>query len=127
VLTEPQLEAWGWRIPFLIGGALAIVVFYLRRGLAETESYKNAQAAEAPRSSGLTLFRHYPRQALTVIALTAGGTLAFYAYSTYMQKFLVNTSGFDRETATAITAAALFVYMLLQPVAGALSDRIGRK
>lgn len=127
VLTEPQLEAWGWRIPFLIGGALAVVVFYLRRGLAETQSYKNAQAVEAPKSSGLTLFRHYPRQALTVMALTAGGTLAFYAYSTYMQKFLVNTSGFDRETATAITAAALFVYMLLQPVAGALSDRIGRK
>ena len=127
VLTEPQLEAWGWRIPFLIGGALAVVVFYLRRGLAETQSYKNAQAVEAPKSSGLTLFRHYPRQALTVMALTAGGTLAFYAYTTYMQKFLVNTSGFDRETATAITAAALFVYMLLQPVAGALSDRIGRK
>ncbi len=127
VLTEPQLEAWGWRVPFLIGGALAVVVFYLRRGLAETDSYKNAQAAQAPKSSGFALFRHYPRQAATVMALTAGGTLAFYAYSTYMQKFLVNTSGFDRETATAITAAALFVYMLLQPVAGALSDKIGRK
>jgi MHS family alpha-ketoglutarate permease-like MFS transporter len=62
-----------------------------------------------------------------VIALTAGGTLAFYAYSTYMQKFLVNTSGFSRETATWITAAALFFYMLLQPAAGALSDKIGRK
>ena len=62
-----------------------------------------------------------------MMALTAGGTLAFYAYTTYMQKFLVNTSGFDRETATQITAAALLVFMLLQPVAGALSDRIGRK
>ena len=129
VLPEPELEAWGWRIPFVIGGALAVVVFYLRRGLAETESFKNAQAEgeTAPRSSGLILFRRYPRQALTVIALTAGGTLAFYAYSTYMQKFLVNTSGFSRETATAISAAALFVYMLIQPLAGALSDRIGRK
>ncbi|WP_374577640.1 MFS transporter [Phenylobacterium sp.] len=129
VLPEPELEAWGWRIPFVIGGALAVVVFYLRRGLAETESFKNAQAEgeAAPRSSGLILFRRYPRQALTVIALTAGGTLAFYAYSTYMQKFLVNTSGFSRETATAISAAALFVYMLIQPLAGALSDRIGRK
>ncbi|WP_374534419.1 MFS transporter [Phenylobacterium sp.] len=129
ILPETELEAWGWRIPFVIGGALAVVVFYLRRGLAETESFKNAQAegAGAPRSSGLALFKLYPRQALTVIALTAGGTLAFYAYSTYMQKFLVNTSGFSRETATAISAAALFVYMLIQPVAGALSDRIGRK
>jgi MHS family alpha-ketoglutarate permease-like MFS transporter len=62
-----------------------------------------------------------------VVAMTAGGTLAFYAYSTYMQKFLVNTSGFSRESATEITAAALFIYMLLQPAAGALSDRVGRK
>jgi MHS family alpha-ketoglutarate permease-like MFS transporter len=61
------------------------------------------------------------------MALTAGGTLAFYAYTTYMQKFLVNTSGFSAEVATRITAAALFLFMLLQPVMGALSDRIGRK
>ncbi len=127
VMPEPELEAWGWRIPFVIGGALAVVVFYLRRGLAETESFKNAQEAKAPKSSGLELFRNHPREALVVIALTAGGTLAFYAYSTYMQKFLVNTSGFSRETATWITAAALFFYMMLQPAAGALSDKIGRK
>jgi MHS family alpha-ketoglutarate permease-like MFS transporter len=126
-MSEQNLEAWGWRIPFAIGGVLAVIVFYLRRGLAETESYKNAQGAAAPRSSGLALFTKYPRQAFTVIALTAGGTLAFYAYTTYLQKFLVNTSGFSRESASQITAAALFVFMLLQPVAGALSDKIGRK
>lgn len=127
ILPEPDLEAWGWRIPFAIGGVLAVIVFYLRRGLAETESFKNAKGSDAPRSSGLALFTKYPREAFTVIALTAGGTLAFYAYTTYLQKFLVNTSGFSRETASQITAAALFVFMLLQPVAGALSDKIGRK
>jgi MHS family alpha-ketoglutarate permease-like MFS transporter len=123
-MSEAALEAWGWRIPFGIGAALAIVVFYLRRRLAETESFRNASG---PRSSGWTLFRDHPREALLVMALTAGGTLAFYAYTTYMQKFLVNTSGFSRETATQVTALALLVYMLLQPAAGALSDRIGRK
>lgn len=131
VMPEQSLEAWGWRIPFAIGGVLAVVVFYLRRGLSETQSYKNAQSdakdAKAPRSSGVALFTKYPREAFTVIALTAGGTLAFYAYTTYLQKFLVNTSGFSRESASQITAAALFVFMLLQPVAGSLSDRIGRK
>jgi MHS family alpha-ketoglutarate permease-like MFS transporter len=106
---------------------LAVIVFYLRRGLAETESYKNAKDSAAPRSSGFALFTQYPREAFTVIALTAGGTLAFYAYTTYLQKFLVNTSGFSRESASQITAAALFVFMLLQPAAGALSDKIGRK
>jgi len=126
-LPEQAIEAWGWRIPFFIGGILAVLVFYLRRGLAETQSYKNAQETKEPRSSGMTLFVKYPREAFTVLALTAGGTLAFYAYTTYLQKFLVNTSGFSRGTASQITAAALFVFMLLQPVAGALSDRVGRK
>ncbi|MCG7393032.1 MFS transporter [Microvirga sp. ACRRW] len=131
-MPEQDLESWGWRIPFFIGGVLAVLVFYLRRGLSETQSYKNAQGAQnkdgkAPRSSGLALFTKYPREAFTVIALTAGGTLAFYAYTTYLQKFLVNTSGFSRESASQITAAALFVFMAIQPLAGALSDRIGRK
>ncbi len=126
-LSEAALESWGWRIPFGIGAVLAVVVFYLRRRLAETQSFEKAQAAGAPKSSGWALFRDHPKEALLVMALTAGGTLAFYAYTTYMQKFLVNTSGFGRETATAVTAAALLVYMLLQPAAGALSDRIGRK
>ena len=127
LLPEAELRSWGWRIPFLVGAALAVVVFYLRRRLAETESFANAQAGDAPPSSGASLFRDHPRAALLVMALTAGGTLAFYAYTTYMQKFLVNTSGFSAETATRISAAALFLFMLLQPAVGALSDRVGRK
>lgn len=137
LLTEAELEAWGWRIPFVIGGILAVFVFYIRRRMAETESFRNAQAAHiqggdiesaaALRSSGWSLVKHHPREALLVMALTAGGTLAFYAYSIYGQKFLVNTSGFDRETATRISTAALFLFMLIQPLGGMLSDRIGRK
>ena len=127
MLTEAQLESWGWRIPFAVGGLLAIAVYRIRRGLIETESFTNAAAAGPPRSSALALFREHPREAATVMMLTAGGTLAFYAYTTYMQKFLVNTSGFDRETATWIMTAALIVYAAVQPLAGALSDRIGRK
>ena len=125
VLSEAALEAWGWRVPFAIGGLLAVVVFRIRRGLLETESFRNV--GEKGRSSGLALFREHPREAWTVMALTAGGTLAFYAYTTYMQKFLVNTSGFSRPTATAVMTAALLLYAAVQPVAGALSDRVGRK
>jgi MHS family alpha-ketoglutarate permease-like MFS transporter len=126
-MSEEDLEAWGWRIPFAIGAVLAFVVFYIRRRLTETESFANAKASDAPRSSTANLFRDHPKEALLVMALTAGGTLAFYAYTTYMQKFLVNTSGFDRETASRVMTAALFVFMCLQPLAGALSDRVGRK
>jgi MHS family alpha-ketoglutarate permease-like MFS transporter len=127
LLSEVELAAWGWRIPFAIGAALAVVVFYIRRRLSETDSFAAAQGAAAPRSSGASLFRDHPREALLVMGLTAGGTLAFYAYTTYMQKFLVNTSGFSAEVATRITAAALLVFMLVQPLAGALSDRVGRR
>jgi MHS family alpha-ketoglutarate permease-like MFS transporter len=64
---------------------------------------------------------------MVVIGLTIGGTVAFYTFSTYMQKFLVNTSGFSKNDATLISALTLFVFMLLQPVFGWLSDKMGRK
>ena len=126
-LTVEQLDAWGWRIPFFIGGALAIIVFWLRRGLSETQSFANAKAEGAPKSGFVELITRHPRETMTVMMLTAGGTIAFYAYSIYMQKFLVNTSGLTREAASQINAVTLFLFMLLQPVAGAVSDRIGRK
>lgn len=129
-LTQEQLHDWGWRIPFFIGAALAVVVYFIRRGLLETRSFEDRHSHERAgeeRSGLFTLFARYPKKALTVMALTAGGTLAFYTYTTYLQKFLVNTTGFTKEAATQVTAAALFVFMLLQPMAGSLSDRIGRK
>ncbi|MBX3203625.1 MAG: MFS transporter [Labilithrix sp.] len=128
VLEPAELASWGWRIPFAVGGALSIGVFWLRRGLIETSSFESVKHdGLTRRSSALRLVREHPREAAVVVGLTAGGTLAFYAYTTYMQKFLVVTSGFGKETATRITAAALVVFMLLQPAIGALSDRIGRR
>ena len=126
VLSRADLEAWGWRIPFAVGGVLSVGVYWLRRGLLETSAFTRLDAS-ARRSSATRLFREHPREAAIVIGLTAGGTLAFYAFTTYMQKFLVNTSGFTKETATRISAAALLLFMFLQPAVGALSDRVGRR
>lgn len=126
-LSEEALGAWGWRIPFFVGAGLAVVVFWLRRGLDETNAFKAEDTRAAPKSSAMLLFVKHPKEALLVMGLTAGGTLAFYTYTTYLQKFLVNTSGFTKDAATQISAAALLVFMLLQPVVGALSDRIGRR
>lgn len=124
VLTEAELKDWGWRIPFVIGGALSLIALYLRRAMVESEAFaKQAKKPENP----LIGLREHPRAVLIVIGLTMGGTLGFYTFTTYMQKFLVNTSGFDKGTATEISAAATFLYMLLHPVIGALSDRIGRR
>jgi MHS family alpha-ketoglutarate permease-like MFS transporter len=127
LLPKAALEAWGWRIPFAIGGVLAIVVFWIRTGLDETRSFLNAKAETHARGQTATLFREHPREAWIILVLSAAGSLSFYAYTTYMQKFLVNTSGFSKDTATAIMAAVLVAYMAIQPLVGALSDRVGRK
>ena len=124
LLSPAAMQAWGWRVPFFVGGGLAMAVFWLRRGMDETPSF---QQRRGPRTTTMDLLRRHPRESLTVIGLTAGGTLSFYTYSTYMQKFLVNTSGFSTDQASRIIAGALVVFTLVQPVLGGLSDRVGRR
>jgi MHS family alpha-ketoglutarate permease-like MFS transporter len=130
-LTEAQIQAWGWRIPFLIGAAAAVVAVSMRRGLEETADFHRASAEAAgggaPARASVRALLAHPRAVLTVVGLTAGGTVAFYTFTTYAQKFLVNTVGFSKVDATRINAASLLVYMCLQPLVGALSDRVGRR
>lgn len=124
-LTEEQLYSWGWRVPFVIGALCAVVALYLRRGMEETESFKKVKI-KAKESAMRTLMRH-PKELMTVVGLTMGGTLAFYTYTTYMQKYLVNTVGMSISDSTTISAATLFLFMCIQPIVGALSDKIGRR
>jgi MHS family alpha-ketoglutarate permease-like MFS transporter len=124
LLSEQELERWGWRIPFLIGAAFAVVVALLRRDMAESSAF--TAAAHRVRRPLRELARH-PRAIAIVFGLTLGGTVSFYTYTTYMQKFLVNTAGFDKPVATGICALALLLFLPLQPLIGALSDRIGRR
>lgn len=170
-LGEAELKAWGWRIPFIIGAILAVVVFWIRRGLEESiafkrsaqrESLSRGQVASAAVFLALTviagvmgvttgplakpgqylgalfllaffvslivpLVRRHPRESLLIMGLTAGGSLTFYVYTTYMQKFLVNTAGFSKGQASEISALSMIGFMLAQPLAGWLSDRLGRK
>ncbi|MGO1274292.1 MAG: MFS transporter, partial [Pseudomonas helleri] len=124
-LTEEQLYSWGWRIPFVIGALCAVVALWLRRGMQETESFKKVKV-EKKESAMRTLMRH-PKELMTVVGLTMGGTLAFYTYTTYMQKYLVNTVGMSISDSTTISAATLFLFMCIQPLVGGLSDKIGRR
>jgi MFS transporter, MHS family, alpha-ketoglutarate permease len=127
VMPKEALADWGWRIPFVIGGLLAVVVFWIRSGMEESASYLNAQSEGVGRARTMMLFTHYPKESGIIFVMTAAGSLAFYAYTTYMQKFLVNTSGFTKDAATSITAVALFLFMCAQPLFGWLSDKIGRR
>lgn len=126
LLSEAEILAWGWRIPFFIGAILAIVALYLRQHLDETRAFQEQQKHDSSKPSLRVLLQH-PKEILTVVGLTLGGTLAFYTYSTYMQKFLVNTVGFSKADTTLIIFLALFIFACLQPIFGMLSDKIGRK
>jgi MHS family alpha-ketoglutarate permease-like MFS transporter len=124
-LDEPQLKEYGWRIPFVIGAITAVVAMLLRRTLHETASKADLQSKEA--GSFGVIWRDHRAAFLTVLGYTAGGSLIFYTFTTYMQKFLINSAHMPKTTATNISLATLFVYMCMQPVFGALSDRIGRR
>src|SRR5579862_6412180 len=125
-LTTDELKAWGWRIPFVIGAMLAIVAAVMRRNLHETEAFEEAKKVVKPTGSILGLLQ-YPRELLLVVGLTAGGTAAFYTFTTYMQKFLKLSVGLTDDQTTMVTLSALVFATILQPTYGAISDKIGRK
>ncbi|PZP36557.1 MAG: alpha-ketoglutarate permease [Roseateles depolymerans] len=127
VLDAAELKAWGWRIPFFIGAGLAIVALIMRSDLPETGAFEAQRKRSAGRTGGLKLLLQHPRECLIVIGLTMGGTLAFYVYTTYMQKFLKLSVGLTDAQTTAVSAGSLVFAALLQPIYGALSDKIGRK
>ena len=125
VLSEDELRAWGWRIPFVIGAVAAVISLLLRRSLEETSSAETRQDKDAGSIGGL--FRNHGAAFITVLGYTAGGSLIFYTFTTYMQKYLVNTAGMSTKSASFVMTGALFVYMCMQPLFGMLSDRIGRR
>ncbi|MFF4192392.1 MFS transporter [Nonomuraea sp. NPDC001831] len=125
-MSKEALNSYGWRVPFVVGAVAAAVVFYLRRSLLETEAYGEEEEERRDKGTIRQLLAHR-KEALLVIALTMGGTVAYYTYTTYLTKYLSNTAGLAKETATLVSFCALFLFMCLQPLAGALSDRIGRR
>jgi len=126
-LSEEQLQNWGWRVPFVIGAFLSVTAFYLRKSLHETAAFEAHKNEKENQKGSIRELLQYPRALLTVVGLTLGGTLAFYTYTSYMQKFLVNTVHLTKATSTRVSFVCLLIFVILQPVFGALSDRIGRK
>lgn len=126
LLTDAQLHDWGWRIPFFIGALLSVVALYLRRNLHESEQFEHQHTPKS-REGSLSELLKYPRAIAIVVGFTLGGTIAFYTYTTYMQKFLVNTVGLTKSVSTLLTFVTLLLFAAIQPIFGALSDRIGRR
>jgi MFS transporter, MHS family, alpha-ketoglutarate permease len=120
------LHSWGWRVPFVIGAILSLVAFYIRRHLRETQAFTSLKT-DRKRQGSIQELLKYPKQIIAVIGLTLGGTIAFYTYSIYMQKFLVNTVHLTKDQSTMLSFISLLLFALLQPLFGLLSDYIGRK
>ncbi|WP_413794386.1 MULTISPECIES: MFS family transporter [unclassified Pseudomonas] len=125
ILSEDELRAYGWRIPFVVGAVAALISLFLRRSLKETSSKEMRENKDA--GSIAALFRDHKAAFITVLGYTAGGSLIFYTFTTYMQKYLVNTAGLHAKTASYIMTGALFLYMCMQPLFGMLADKIGRR
>ena len=124
---EEALASWGWRLAFVVGAMLAMAVFWLRRGIAETPDFVAEGPAERRQGGVAVLWREHRRPVLIAFGLAMGSNVAFYTYTTYMQKYLVVTSGLPKPTASLICGVAVLIALLVQPPLGALSDRIGRK
>ena len=126
ILTNDQLYAFGWRIPFIIGALGAIAVLWLRLSMDESAQFvaKNKQNKQA---GSFTLLMKYPKQVAIVVGMTLGGTISFYSYTTYMQQFMINSAGMDKETVALINFLVLLVMVALQPLFGHMSDKIGRR
>ncbi len=123
-LTAGEMRQWGWRVPFVIGAVGSLVALWVRRAMPETVS---AEVGRERLSGTLRGLLQHPRAVVVVFGLTAGTSLLFYTFTTYMQKYLVNTAGLSALVASRVMTAALFVFMVLQPLFGVLADRVGRR
>jgi MHS family alpha-ketoglutarate permease-like MFS transporter len=127
ILSEPDMKSWGWRIPFVIGAMGALAVLWLRRTMDESEQFSKMSSKSREGAGTVRALMKHPKAVMVVVGLTLGGTVAFYTYTTYLQKFMVNTIGIDKEVVSWINFVALLLFAILQPLAGMLSDRVGRR
>jgi MHS family alpha-ketoglutarate permease-like MFS transporter len=128
VLDDSQLQAYGWRIAFGIGGLLGLVGMWLRRSLVETEQFEeNAAKARATKNPLMQTIRHHPRAVLQLCAFTLLSTLSYYTFFSALTPFAINFRDADgNEVFIALSIGTALFVALCYPL-GALSDRIGRK
>ncbi|MEV6564687.1 MFS transporter [Streptomyces kronopolitis] len=129
LLTEQQMGQWGWRVAFLLGALLSLLGLWIRRGAQETHPRAQQLAEQRPaeRPGLFEALRRHPRQSLLICGITAGGTIAYYTWTTYLPTYAQVNAGFDKGDSLTVGTLSLVFFALLQPLGGLLSDRIGRK
>ena len=127
-LSSDAYSSWGWRIPFLIGGPLALVGLYIRLKMQETPAFRTVKRTEHVESVPvLEAIRHHWRNIMLIFAIASLSALGAYTLGAYFVTYLVETIGLDMSTAILANFAAFFVTVPLVPLVGMLGDRIGRK
>ncbi|MGA5137255.1 MFS transporter [Streptomyces azureus] len=123
-LSDGQMNGWGWRVPFVLGAVLSLVGFWIRQGAQETRS---AEQQKAPRPGLFEALRRHPRESLLIGGITAGGTIAYYTWTSYLPTYAELNAGLEKSDALLASTISLAFFALLQPLGGLLSDRFGRR
>lgn len=129
-LSEEQMNAWGWRVPFAIGAVLGLFALFIRRSMVESEVFEEHRAAEQSRPERPSLFAAIARNwrtGLQVIGMTAGLTVAYYIWSVTMPSIAQKSFGYSPDQAFTASLIGNAVFIVALPIWGAISDRIGRK
>ncbi|TDE59925.1 MFS transporter [Nonomuraea mesophila] len=127
-LAEADMDGWGWRIPFFVGAVLSLVGLWIRRGADETSAVVDeVRQGKAERQKMFEFLRLHPRSAATIVGITIAGTVAYYTWTTFLPTYAQITVGFDEANSLQIGTISLIFFMILQPLLGMLSDRIGRR
>jgi len=128
VLSPEAASAWGWRIPFLFGISIAFVGLYLRLKLDETPRFKEVESEEGrSKSPLLETLRLYPKEILLCLGFTVNWTVSYYVALNYLPSYVVAVVKFPLSQTMTSNTIGLVLFLILTPVMGALSDKIGRK
>ncbi len=123
------MAAWGWRVPFLVGGLLGVYALFLRRRLTETHAFEKEQADDTTgrRPSVLRGIWQNRVAAARVIGLTVGVTVVYQSWTVAAPAYAIGVQGLDATAVLAAEVVAIVVFIAVLPLCGALSDRIGRR
>ncbi|MER7501162.1 MFS transporter [Nonomuraea pusilla] len=127
-LDEADMSSYGWRIPFVVGAVISLVGLWIRKGAEETSSVaKDIQEGKAERPRMWEFLLHYPTKAALIVGITLAGTVAYYTWTTFLPTYAQQNVNFDKATSLLVGTISLVFFMVLQPLLGMLSDRVGRK
>jgi MHS family proline/betaine transporter-like MFS transporter len=130
VLGDQTMEAWGWRVPFLLAGPLGLIGLWMRLRLPETPAFERMEREAADRTAS-NRFRdvvlQHARTTLLAMALVLALNVTNYLVLSYMPNYLGGTLGYDATHSLLLTVATMLAMLVAIPFVGRLTDRVGRR